>query len=170
MMRFVITGEWTQNRFLRFIIVWFLLYSAGLWLTNLLLFFSQMGLHYDSVVTFYRGSEAQFMLPRSYKVLLEISHFHLLAMGIFILTLSHLVLFVPLSPQVKFWLIHLTFFSAISDEAAGWLTRFAHPLFAYYKIAAFVLLQTTMAALIIAVLLAVSVKARSAYTEDFRRA
>jgi len=169
-MRFVVTGEWTQNRLLRFIILWFLLYSAGLWLTNTLLYFSQMGLRYESVVTFYRGSEAQFMLPRSYKVLLEISHFHLLAMGIFILTLSHLVLFVPLRPQVKFWLIHLTFLSAISDEAAGWLTRFAHPLFAYYKIGAFVLLQTTMAALIIAVLVAVSVKARNAYSEDLRRA
>lgn len=169
-MRFVITGEWTQNRLLRFIILWFLLYSAGLWLTNTLLFFSQMGLQYESVVTFYRGSEAQFMLPRSYKVLLEISHFHLLAMGIFILTLSHLALFVPLKPRVKFWLIHLTFLSAISDEAAGWLTRFAHPLFAYYKIAAFLLLQTTMAALIVAVLLAVSLKARSAYTEDLRAA
>ena len=165
-MRFVVTGEWTQHRLLRLIILWFLVYSAGLWLTNTLLFFNQMGLHYESVVTFYRGSEAQFLLPRSYKVLLEISHFHLLAMGIFILTLSHLVLFVPLTPRVKYWLINLTFLSAISDEAAGWLTRFAHPMFAYYKIGAFVLLQTTMAALIIAVLLAVRLKARSAYTES----
>jgi hypothetical protein len=39
-------------------------------------------------------------------------------------------------------------------------------MFAYYKIGAFILLQTTMAALIIAVLLAVCRKARSAYTED----
>lgn len=165
-MRFVVTGEWTQNSLLRLIIVWFLVYSAGLWLTNTLLFLNQMGLRYESVVAFYRGSEAQYLLPRSYKVLLEISHFHLLAMGIFILTLSHLVLFVPITPRAKYWLIHLTFLSAILDEAAGWLTRFAHPLFAYVKIGAFILLQTTMAALIIAVLLAVCRKARSAYTES----
>ncbi|HWQ70120.1 MAG TPA: hypothetical protein VN494_09255 [Patescibacteria group bacterium] len=164
MMRFVVTGEWTQNRLLRAIILWFLFYSAGLWLTNALFFFNQMELNYESVVAHYRGSEAQFMPPRSYKVLLEISHFHLLAMGIFILTLTHLVLFVPFRPRVKFWLIHLTFLSAISDEAAGWLTRFAHPVFAYYKIGAFLLLQTTMAILIIAVLLAVCRNARSAYT------
>lgn len=169
-MRFVITGEWSQNRLLRSILAWFLLYSAGLWLTNALLFFSQMGLSYQSVVHYYRGSEPQFLLPRSYKVLLEISHFHLLAMGIFILTLGHLVLFVPLNPRVKFWLIHLTFLSAISDEAAGWLIRFVHPTFAYYKIAAFLLLQTTLAILIIAVALAILVKARNAYTEDLRRA
>lgn len=165
-MRFVITGEWTQNRLLRLIIVWFLFYSAGLWLTNTLLFVTQMGFRYESVVAFYRGSEAQFMPPRSFKVLLEISHFHLLGMGIFILTLTHLILFVPFTPRVKYWLIHLTFFSALSDEAAGWLTRFVHPIFAYYKIGAFILFQTTMAALIIAVLFAVCRKARSAYTES----
>lgn len=165
-MRFVVTGEWTQNRLLRLIIVWFLVYSTGLWLTNALLFFSQIGLRYESIVAFYRGSEAQFMPARSYKVLLEISHFHLLAMGIFILTLTHLILFVPFTPQVKYWLIHLTFFSALSDEAAGWLIRFVHPIFAYYKIGAFMLLQTTMAALIITVLLAVCRSTRSAYKED----
>ncbi|MFN3477690.1 MAG: hypothetical protein ACK4Z6_09120, partial [Candidatus Methylomirabilales bacterium] len=135
-MRFVITGEWRKNRLLRLIILWFLPYSIGLWVTNALLYFNQMGLSYESVVTYYRGSEEQFILPRSYKVLLEISHFHLLAMGIFILTLAHLFLFVPLKPRVKFWLINLSFFSALSDEAAGWLTRFVHPLFAYSKIGA----------------------------------
>ena len=169
-MRFVITGEWSQNRLLRSIIVWFLFYSAGLWLTNALLFFNQMGLTYESVANYYRGSEAQFLLPRGYKVLLEISHFHLLAMAIFILTLCHLVLFVPLQPRVKFWLIHLTFLSAIGDEAAGWLIRFVHPSFAYVKIAAFLLLQTTLAALIVAVALSVWVKARNAYTDDLRSA
>lgn len=168
-MRFVITGEWSQNRLLRSIIVWFLFYSAGLWLTNALLFFNQMGLTYESVANYYRGSEAQFLLPRSYKVLLEISHFHLLAMAIFILTLCHLVLFVPLLPWVKFWLIHLAFLSAICDEAAGWLIRFVHPSFAYVKIAAFLLLQTTLAALIVAVALSVRMKARNAYTDDLRR-
>jgi len=165
-MRFVITGEWTRNRLLRFVIAWFLVYSAGLWLTNALLYFSQMGLTYESVVTYYRGSEAQFFLPRSYKVLLEISHFHLLAMGIFILTLSHLVLFVPLAPRVKFWLIHLTFTSAIGDEAAGWLIRFVHPGFAYVKITAFLLLQTTLAALIVAVAAAIGLNARNAYADE----
>jgi len=169
-MRFVITGEWRQNRLLRLIILWFLLYSIGLWITNALLYFNQMSLSYESVVAYYRGSEEQFLTPRSYKVLLEISHFHLLAMGLFILTLAHLVLFVPFSPRVKLWLINLSFFSALSDEAAGWLTRFVHPLFAYYKIGAFLLLQGTMAVLIVAVTVAVVLNARKAYTDDLPQA
>jgi hypothetical protein len=167
-MRFVITGEWDRNRLLRSVISWFLVYSAGLWLTNALLFFHQTGLNYESIVTYYRGSDAQFLLPRSYKVLLEISHFHLLAMGIFILTLSHLVLFVPLPPWAKSWLIHLTFLAALADEAAGWLIRFLHPGFAYVKIAAFLLLQTMMAGLIVTIAAAIGFKARNAYADDLR--
>jgi hypothetical protein len=125
-----------------------------------------MGLTYASVATYYRGLEEQFLPPRSYKVLLEISHFHLLAMGLFILTLAHLLLFVPILPRVKFWLIMLSFASALSDEMAGWLTRFVHPLFAYYKIAAFLLLQATLGGMIVAVLVAVVRNARKAYTDD----
>jgi hypothetical protein len=166
----VISGEWKRNRLLRLIILWFLLYSIGLWVTNALLYFNQMGLTYESVVTYYRGSEGQFLLPRSYKVLLEISHFHLLAMAIFILTLAHLILFVPLPLRVKFWLINLSFASALSDEMAGWLTRFVHPLFAYYKIGAFLILQATLGGLIVAVLAVVLLNTRKAYTDDLPRA
>jgi len=169
-MRFVITGEWDRNRLLSIVIVWFLVYSIALWVTNALLYFNQMGLTYESVVTYYRGSEVEFLLPRSYKVLLEISHFHLLAMGLFILTLAHLLLFVPIRPRFKFWLVTLCFASAISDEMAGWLTRFVHPLFAYYKIAAFLLLQATLAGMIFAVLIAVVRNAPKAYTDDLPRA
>jgi len=43
-----------------------------------------------------RGSDAAFTQPRSFKVLLEISHFHLFAMGILVLTMTHLVLFAPI--------------------------------------------------------------------------
>ena len=73
-------------------------------------------------------------------------------MSIFILTLAHLMLFVAFSSRIKFWLINLTFFSALSNEAAGWLTRFVHPLLAHYKIGAFLLLQAALAMLIVAVL------------------
>lgn len=151
-MRFVVTGEWRENRLLALVIFWFLLFGVGIWLTNLLLYFDQMGLTSESVLAHYRGVEEQFLLPRSYRVLLEISHFHLLAMSLFLLTLAHLMLFLSLSSRIKSWLVNLTFFSALSDEAAGWLIRFVHPWFACYKIGAFLLFQATLAILIGAVL------------------
>lgn len=63
-------------------------------------------------------------------------------------------------------MIGLSFLAALADEAAGWLVRFAHPMFAYVKIAAFLLLETTLAVLIAVVAVGVSGRYRNAYTED----
>ena len=147
-MRFVVTGEWTRNRLLRTIVVLYAIYVAGLWLTNALLYFSKMGLTPDSVTSYYLGNEEQFLSPRSYQGLLEVSHFHLFAMGMLLLVLTHLMLFVPLGNTLKAGLIVLPFVSALLDEGAGWLVRFVHPGFAYLKIAGFLLLQTSLAALV----------------------
>ena len=39
---------------------------------------------------YYLGNEALFTSPRSYQGLLEVSHFHLFAMGMLLLVLTHL--------------------------------------------------------------------------------
>jgi hypothetical protein len=146
--RFVITGEWTRNRLLQTIVVLYSIYVAGLWVTNALLYFSKMSLRYASVVEYYLGSEQQFLTPRSYQGMLEVSHFHLFAMGMLLLVLTHLMLFVPLGNRSKAWLIATPFAAALLDEGAGWLVRFVHPGFAWAKIAGFLLLQASLAALI----------------------
>ncbi|HXG19208.1 MAG TPA: hypothetical protein VNN62_09070 [Methylomirabilota bacterium] len=148
-MRFVITGEWSKNRLLQLIILCFLVYVAVLWLTNALLYFHKMGLTYTSVTEYYLGSEEKFLPPRSYQGMLEITHFHLFAMGILLLTLTHLMLFVPLRPEIKPWFVVIPFTAALCDEGGGWLVRFVHPLFAYVKIAGFFTLETSLALLIL---------------------
>ncbi|MCO6430945.1 MAG: hypothetical protein J5J00_08795 [Deltaproteobacteria bacterium] len=165
-MRFVISGEWTKNSLLRLIMFFFLFYIAFFWLTNLLLFLNKMSLSADSIIDYYRGSEQHYTQPRSYQGLLEISHFHLFAMGILILTLTHLLLFAPISVSLKAWLIIATFSSAFLDEAASWLVRFAHPSFAYLKIAAFIGLQLSLLLVMIIVLHALITKQPSAYTNS----
>ena len=147
-MRFVITGEWSRNRLLQTIVALYSVYVAGLWVTHALLYFSKMSLTYASVTEYYLGSEERFLSPRSYQGLLEVSHFHLFAMGMLLLVLTHLVLFVPLRNEVKAWLVVLPFGAALLDEGAGWLVRFVHPAFAYVKIAGFLLLQGSLAALV----------------------
>jgi hypothetical protein len=154
-LRFVITGEWTRNRLLQTIVALYSLYVFGLWVTNGLLYFSKMSLSYASVVAYYLGSEERFLPPRSYQGLLEVSHFHLFAMGMLLLVLTHLMLFVPLKNGTKAWMIAVPFLSGFLDEGSGWLVRFVHPGFAYLKIASFLLLQGSLAALIIASLWAV---------------
>ena len=119
-----------------------------LWVTNALLYFQKMGLTAASVTSYYLGNEELFTNPRSYQGLLEVSHFHLFAMGMLLLVLTHLMLFVPLAGRWKAWLIALPFGAALLDEGAGWLVRFASPGFAWLKVAGFLLLQTSLAALI----------------------
>ena len=147
-MRFVVTGEWSRNRLLQTIVVLYSLYVAALWTTNALLYFAKMGLTTASVVEYYLGSEERFLSPRSYQGLLEVSHFHLFAMGMLLLVLTHLALFVPLAPRLKAALVVVPFAAAALDEGAGWLVRFAAPGFAYLKIAGFLLLQGSLAALV----------------------
>jgi hypothetical protein len=163
--RFVVTGEWSRNRLLQTIVVLYVLYVAGLWVTNALLYFNKMGLTYASVVEYYLGSEERFLTARSYQGMLEVSHFHLFAMGMLLLVLTHLMLFIPAPSAVKLWLIVLPFAAALIDEGASWLVRFAHPGFAYLKIAGFLLLQGSLATLMLVSLWAVFRGGPNHYTE-----
>jgi hypothetical protein len=145
--RFVITGEWNRNRLLQTIVVLYALYVGALWVTNALLYFQKMGLTPASVLEYYRGNEDKFLQPRSFQGLLEVSHFHLFAMGMLLLVLTHLMLFVPLGNGAKLFWIVAPYAAALLDEASGWAVRFVHPAFAYAKIAGFVSLQATLAGL-----------------------
>lgn len=148
-MRFVVTGEWSRNRLLQTIVVLYVLYVAGLWVTNALLYFEKMSLNPVSVIEYYRGAEERFLTPKSYQGMLEVSHFHLFAMGLLLLVLTHLMLFVPLADRTKLWLIVSPFASALLDEGGGWLVRFVHPGLAVVKVAGFLALQASLAALIL---------------------
>jgi hypothetical protein len=148
-MRFFVTGEQRRQTLLNTIVLMFLGYVALLWISNGLMYFHKMGLTANSVIEYYLGSEEKFTQPKSYQSLLEVSHFHLFSMGMLAVTLTHLVLFANLSITLKVWLSGLTFVSAIADEAAGWLVRFVHPAFAYFKIAAFLALELSLAALLL---------------------
>lgn len=165
-MRFVITGEWDRNRLLQTIVALYSVYVIGLWVTNALLYFSKMSLYPSSVVEYYLGAEQRFLQPRSYQGMLEVSHFHLFAMGMLLLVLTHLVLFVPLRNGVKAWLIVVPFLAALVDEGGGWLVRFVSPDFAIVKVAGFLLLQGSLAALVILSLWAVFVGSQNNYETD----
>lgn len=143
-MRFKVTGEHQTNPFLRTAILLFMAYILLHWISNAAMYFQDMGLSYDSVVTYYLGDADSFQNPRSYEGMLEVAHYHLFAMGILLLTLVHLMLFAPLSNRLKQLGIWLPFLFAVSNEGAGWLVRFAGPAFAYLKIFTFLGLQLSL--------------------------
>lgn len=152
-MRFFVTGEQNRQLLINTLILMFIGYVALLWFSNGLMYFNKMGLTAESVVSYYAGSDQEFSQPRSYESLLEITHFHLFAMGMLILTLTHLMLMTDLPTLFKVWISTIIYLSAIADEAAGWLVRFVHPDFAYFKIAAFVTLELSLGLLVIVVCL-----------------
>ena len=152
-MRFFVTGEQNRQILINTLILMFLAYVVLLWVSNGLMYFHKMDLTAGSVITYYLGSEEEFTQPKSYQSLLEVTHFHLFAMGMLVLTLTHLMLMTHLPTLVKVWLSVVVYGAAIADEAAGWLVRYAHPNFAYFKIGAFLLLEFSLAALILVVII-----------------
>ncbi|MDD2724584.1 MAG: hypothetical protein PHH59_11265 [Methylovulum sp.] len=151
-MRFFVTGEQQRKALINALVLMFLGYIVLLWLSNGLMYFHRMDLTPESVVAYYLGSEEQFTQPRSYEGMLEVSHFHLFSMGMLVLTLTHLMLMTEFPVRLKIWISGFTYLSAIGDEAGGWLVRFVHPNFAYFKIAAFLLLEFSLATLLIVVI------------------
>jgi hypothetical protein len=164
-MRFVVTGEWTRNRMLHVIVWCFLIYTVILWVTNAGLYFAKMSLTPSSVIEYYRGNEERFLQPRSLQGMLEILHFHSFAMGMLLMTLTHLVLFVPISMRAKALGIATAFGSGMLGELSGWGVRFVHPAFAYLKIACFLLLEGSILWLIVMVARALVLRSPSAYTQ-----
>jgi hypothetical protein len=168
-MRFVITGEWKTNRLLRLVIFLFLVFSILFWLTNGALYFHSMSLDPQSVMDHFLGKENEWGAPaiaRSYKVLLEISHAHLFSMGILIMTLTHLLLFVPAPGGLKALLVCTTFGAALAEEASGWLTVYVHRGFAYLKVGTFVLFQLSLLSIIVLLFLSLLGKWRNAYADS----
>ncbi len=150
-MRYFVTGEQHRKSLLNALVLMFLGYIVLLWVSNALLYFHHMNLTPQSVIAYYLGSEEEFTQPKSYQGMLEVSHFHLFSMGMLVVTLTHLMLMTHFSTRLKIWLSALTYTSALADEAGGWLVRFVHPYFAYFKIAAFLLLEFSLVALVLVV-------------------
>jgi hypothetical protein len=164
--RFVVTGEWSRNRLLQVIVLLYATYVGLLWATNAALYFNKMSLAPSSVVAYYLGDPEQFTQPRTYQGLLEVSHFHLFAFGMLLLVMTHLMLFVPLSGRVKAWLISVPFFAGLLDEGASWMVRYGGESFAIVKVAGFLLLQTSLAVLIVISVWSVFSGSQDNYAED----
>lgn len=158
-MRYFVTGEQYRKSLLNTLILMFLGYVALLWLSNGLMYFHHMDLTPKSVVAYYLGSEADFTQPKSYQGMLETTHFHLFSMGMLVVTLTHLMLMTEFSYRLKILLSLAIYIPAIADEGGGWLVRFVHPSFAYFKIASFIILELSLAALVVVIFMAL-LKAR----------
>jgi hypothetical protein len=148
-MKYLQSGGFQQQPLMRLTLGLALLLLAGFWVTNLGLYFTHMSLDPASVVDYYRGNEAEFRPARSALSMLEVTHMHLPMFALVTLLLTHLLIFAPMRTGAKVAFIVTAFGSALLSEAAGWMTRFWHPGFAWLKVSMFVLFQGTLAYLIV---------------------
>jgi hypothetical protein len=126
-----------------------LLLLGGFWVATALLYMNRMGLAPESVTRYYLGSEAEFMMPRTYGSMLEVTHGHLAMMAVVLLLLTHLAVFFAWPMRTKAVLIIATFGFAVLGEASGWLVRFVSPQFAPLKIVAFLGLEMSLLILLV---------------------
>ena len=149
-MKYMQNGGFQNHPLMRLTLSWTLLLLIGFWISNFLLYFAKMGLTPQSVVDYYRGSEALFTQPRSFQSMLEVTHMHLPMMAIVVLMLTHLLIFAPMRHGSKVLFISLAFGAALLNELDGWLVRFVSPHFAILKVISFLTLQILLAYLLTA--------------------
>jgi len=149
-MKYMQSGGFQKNPFMRLTLLFSLLFLTGLWITSFAMYFSRMGLAPASVASYYLGSEAEFRAPRSFESMLEVTHVHLPIMGIVVLLLTHLLIFAPFEDSTKYAFIAAAFLSALLEVGSGWLVRFVHPGFAVLKVASFLCFQAVQAFLLAA--------------------
>lgn len=173
-MKYLQHGGFRNHPLMRLTLGGALVLLAGFWVTTALMYFRTMTLDPASVVAYYRGDEANFVEPRTYGSMLEVTHAHLPMMALVMLLLTHLAIFLPWSMKRRAALILTAFGFALGGEAASWLVRFASPAWAPLKVACFVGLEATLGALLLALALYLAsgdrpgVKARAALGDDMR--
>lgn len=152
-MKYLTNGEHKKekNDLMRLSLVLSLFILALFWLSNILMFVEKMGITPASIAAHYLGDENSFKNPVSYLGLLEASHAHLFSYAVLLLLLNHLVSFTRLKKGLKYLLITASSLAGIADIASGWLIVYLHPNFAFLKLGAFVILETSLGALLIVV-------------------
>ena len=147
-MKYLQNGGFRNHPLMRLTLGCTLVLLTGLWLTNALMYFRNMSLDPASVAAYYRGSETEFMEPRTYGAMLEVTHMHLPMMALVLLLLTHLAIFMPWSMRARATLIVATFSFALGGEAASWLVRYVHPAWAPLKVLCFIGLEGTLLVLL----------------------
>ncbi|RMD97282.1 MAG: hypothetical protein D6814_09800 [Calditrichaeota bacterium] len=147
-MKYMQNGGFRTHPMMRLTLVFALVFFSGFWVTTAMMYFSKMSLTPASVVHYYRGSQANFTLPKTFGSMLEVTHGHLPVMGLVALLLTHLFIFTGYSKFVKTIFIAGFFVFAFLGELSSWLVRFVHPGFAILKIACFAGLEVSMAFII----------------------
>jgi hypothetical protein len=90
---------------------------------------SMTGLSPQGIADHYRGSDATFGEPMSFRELAEITHFHLFTMPVVFMILVHVLYLTGTSPIVKLGTTWMAFGGVMLDLTSPWLISYVSPFF-----------------------------------------
>ncbi len=90
---------------------------------------SMTSLSPQGIADHYRGSDATFGEPMSFRELAEITHFHLFTMPVVFMILTHVLYLTMASTSLKLLMTYTAFGGVILDLISPWLIRYVSPEF-----------------------------------------
>jgi hypothetical protein len=105
-------------------------------LTLAILQLGQIGPTPERIAAYYRGGTrgGEMTFPKTFRELVELTHFHAFVMAILYLVLAHLLLATRASERSKRIVIAVSFAGLVGDVGAVWLIRYISAAFAYAQV------------------------------------
>jgi hypothetical protein len=88
------------------------------------------------IAAYFRGGEraGEMSFPKTFRELVEVTHFHAFVMGLVYLVLAHLLIATTAPERVKQVTVVVGFFGLAGDLIGGWLIRYVSAAFAYAEV------------------------------------
>lgn len=120
----------------RLVYTGFLVLAAVGMATMALLQWMHIGPGPTSIAAYFRGGEraGAMTFPKTFRELVELTHFHAFIMGLVYLVLAHLVLATSASAWIKRAAIVLAFVGLLGDLVGVWLIRYVSAGFAWLHV------------------------------------
>lgn len=118
-----------SDRHIRLLYTQFLFLMLAGFLFSFFWAHSMTSLSPQGIADHYRGSDATFGEPMSFRELAEITHFHLFTMPVVFMILVHVLFLTSASHATQVWLTWLSFGGVILDLVSPWLISYVSPIF-----------------------------------------
>jgi hypothetical protein len=118
-----------SDRHIRLLYTQFLLLMLAGFLFSFFWAHSMTSLSPQGIADHYRGSDATFGEPMSFRELAEVTHFHLFTMPVVFMILIHVLYLTSASHGMKIWMTWLSFAGVGLDLVSPWLISYVSPVF-----------------------------------------
>jgi len=117
------------DRYIRLLYTFFLALMLAGFAFSFFWAHSMTGLSPQGIADHYRGNDATFGEPMSFRELAEITHFHLFTMPVVFMILVHVLYLTMASEAVKLFTTWMAFGGVFLDLLSPWLISYVSPMF-----------------------------------------